>query len=288
MRSILGILVFVLAFTSCGIMRRGTASGFVSISDARELNGHYLNRAVGKEILSCFNIRDYADFVTLTSESPNEIKLTYYNDSTTQERVFKGKMKKSYFEIYFSKMRFFIPLIFSTVDVDRVRIGKTEDGKLAIRKLVENWGNLLVFAAGYSYEDGYAFPHSSDYKYYMPTRENNLWGYSDSLGNMIISPKYDFATIFENDVARVRLNEKWGLINKQGVEVIQLIYDEILPFKTIPPTFIVSVFEKKGMFDMNGNELIPIIYDDMASYLSPQGLVHVRLKNEWRYVSPYK
>jgi hypothetical protein len=299
MRYFRGLLVVAFfIFTSCGTMRFNYTSDFATMNSAKDLEGYYLNRTYDMSILSCFNIREYADFVTVVSENPNEIKLIYYNDagSAKQERIFKGKMKKKFFEIYFKKQQFFIPLIYSSCDIDRIRIGKSKDGKLLIRNFRNQSGNVLLLAGGYIYETPYKFSYSTEYKEYIPVLHHGLWGYDNLSGNTVIEPcrntvipaKYDFATIFENDVARVKLNEKWGLINKQGVEVIPLIYDEVIPFETFPPTFIVSVFRKKGMLDMNGNQLIPIIYDDMASSLSPQGLLRVRLNNEWKYISPHK
>jgi len=255
MKYILGILVFVLTFTSCGTMKFFNTSDFTAINDVKDLNGHYLNREARRSILSNFNISEYADFVTITSENPNEIKLIYHTDSGKREVVFNGEMKQNYFEIYFAKQQFIIPLLYSNCYIDRIRIGKLENGKLLILKFTDNSGNLLMFGAGYSYETPYIFSHSYEYKEHIPIQENGLWGYSDSLGNVVIPHKYDFATMFEYDVARVKSNGEWGLINKQGAEVIPLEYDEVLPFG-YPPAYRVSTLGKMGVFDKDGNEQV--------------------------------
>ena len=283
MKYILKILIFAFAFTSCGTMRFSKTSDFSTTSEVKDLEGFYLNHTNNGSILSCFNIyREYADFVTLTSDNPNEIKLTYYNSdsSAKQERIFSGKMKKNYFEIYFSKLQFFIPLIYGIYDIDRIRIGKTKDGKLLIRNFLDTSGHLLVIAGGYARETPYIFSCTKEYKDYIPTHESGLWGYYDSLGNSVIPRKYDFASIFEIDVARVKLNNKWGLINRQGEEITPIKYDYISRIDTLsyPPIFRANIGEKVGVLDTNGNETIPVIYNDISSSMtSPNKLFYIQL-----------
>ena len=277
-----GILVFLLTLTSCGTLRVNNTSDFSTISEIKDLEGYYLNRTNNGSILSCFNIREYADFVTLTSDNPNEIKLTYYNSDslTKQERIFPGTMKKKYFEIYFSKLQFFIPLIYGIYDIDRIRIGKTKDGKLLIRNLEEKSGHWLVIGGGYSVETPFVFSCAKEYKGYIPTHENGLWGYSDSSGTIVIPGKYDFASIFETDVARVKLNNKWGLINRQGEEITSVKYDRISRIDTLsyPPIFRANIGEKAGFLDTNGHETVPVIYDYIGrSIMSPDRLFHIQL-----------
>ena len=263
MKHILKILIFAFAFTSCGTMRINKTSDFSKIKDAKDLEGYYLNRMDRRSILSCFGIREYADFVTIVSENPNEIKLVYYNDSTKREQIFVGQMKEQFFEIYLSKKQFYIPLIYSSIDIYRIRIGKSKDGKLLIRNFVDQRGNLLFLAGGYSVETPYQFSDANEYKSYIPIEENGLWGYSDTLGHVVIPIKYDFASIFECGVARIKLDNKWGLINSQGKEITPLKYDHISLTDTIqsPPIFKMYIDKKMGILDMNGNEIIPVIYD---------------------------
>jgi hypothetical protein len=288
MKHILKILISVFAFTSCGTYRINDTSDFSKIKGAKDLEGYYLNRTDRISILSCFEIREYADFVTIVSEKPNEIKLIYYSNSTKQEQIFKGKMKKKFFEIYFSKKQFILPLIYSFIDIDRIRIGKSKDGKLLIRKFVDQNGNLLVITGPSSEETPYLFSDANEYISYIPIKENGLWGYSDTLGHIIIPAKYDFARIFECGVASVQLDNKWGLINSQGEKITPLKYDRISRIDTAqsPPIFIVHIDEKTGILDINGNEIIPVIYDkiDQFSWInttqSPQILkVHIGEKS---------
>ena len=45
------------------------------------------------------------------------------------------------------------------------------------------------------------------------------WGYIDYTGKFVIKPKYEDAQDFQKGVAKVKLNEKWILINKAGKEI---------------------------------------------------------------------
>jgi len=285
MRFVYVTLVFVLFFTSCGTLRIHKTSDFAPINDVKDLEGYYLNREGKISILSRFNIKEYADFITIASENSNEIKLIYYNDSTKREQVFEGQMMKNYFEIYFSNQKKVIPLIYSNYNIDRIRIGKTNNGNLLIRKFVDNSGHLLFFGGGYSVETPYKFLYASEYKNHIPMKKDGLWGYFDSLENDVVSAKYDFACIFEHGVARVKSNNKWGLINNQGIEITPLKYDKIVPIDTLlPPVFRVSIGEKTGVLDINGNESIPVIYDYMDNFPSC-GFFRIRLNDKWGYTN---
>jgi hypothetical protein len=146
------------------MIRFNYTSDFSTINDVKSIEGYYLNRRLDEiSILSLFNIRDNADFVTITFNSPSEIKLTYFDGSLKeQERIFTGKMKHNYFEIYFSKQNIFIPFIYGNFDIDRIRIGKTKEGKLLIRNFIDNSGYLLLFAGGSSIETPYVFERNKE------------------------------------------------------------------------------------------------------------------------------
>ena len=59
---------------------------------------------------------------------------------------------------------------------------------------------------------------------------NDKWGFIDKTGEEVIPIKYDVAWKFSESLARVKLNGKWGFINKTGEEVIPLKYDEVEDF----------------------------------------------------------
>ncbi len=264
MRYFASILFFILLLPFEMSTYASTKDGFVKITSEKELNGVYLNRNKDGDILSLFNIPDYANFVTLEFENPNELKLTYKNDSPEQkEFVFKGQMKKKFFEYYFEKKRIVIPILYSSTDVDRIRIGLSKDGRLYIEKYINHMGNLLILVGGSGKEYKRSFNKLSEYENYIPFEDMGLWGYNDASGNLAISPKYDFACIFENDIARVREKGKWGLINKSGDEITTEAYDSISLINTSTDTdyFTVEKGNKMGIIGRDGKDILSPLYD---------------------------
>lgn len=60
--------------------------------------------------------------------------------------------------------------------------------------------------------------------------QNQKYGLVNSNGAEIVPPKYDFISDFKSDLARFKLNNKWGYLNKSGKEVIPPIFDEAEDF----------------------------------------------------------
>ena len=62
------------------------------------------------------------------------------------------------------------------------------------------------------------FAQSYNYRLLIPYRENKLWGYCDTLGNIKIKPAYDSVTFFTEyaDVSKVFVNKKESIIDTEG------------------------------------------------------------------------
>lgn len=60
--------------------------------------------------------------------------------------------------------------------------------------------------------------------------KDNLSGFIDKSGQVIISISYDIAYNFDNGFAMVKKDGKYGFINHLGQVVIPIIYDYIYPF----------------------------------------------------------
>ncbi len=294
------ILCFVIVLlSSCGTTRINRTSDFAPMQHISELEGCYLNRVkepIHKKypdqlrtnfLLSLFNIYDYADFVTLSTEGTDVIQLTYHTDSIPQERVFKGQMRGKFLEIYFSRKQKWFPLLYSSCDIDRLRIGKSKDGKLLIRNFSDQSGNILFLGGGHSYEEPYVFPFSTVYQDLMPTKAGDgCWGYTDASGAWIIPADYDFAALFEHDFAWVKLRQKWGLIDRSGKELIAPVYDRIVfQESTQEPLFKVSIGKKTGVADLYGNVIIPVKYDYVGE-MRKDGLTTIKLNGKYGYASP--
>jgi hypothetical protein len=51
-----------------------------------------------------------------------------------------------------------------------------------------------------------------------PVKLNDKWGFIDKNGNEVIKIKYDLVLEFSEGLAVFKLKNKWGLVNKQGKE----------------------------------------------------------------------
>lgn len=76
----------------------------------------------------------------------------------------------------------------------------------------------------------------------------------------VIPLKYDHANNFSNGLAAVKLNGKWGYIDKTGKEVIPITleYDEVYPFSEGMAS--VWIGDKGGYIDKTGKEIVAPIY----------------------------
>ena len=179
MRLILFVTISML-LSSCGTYRFNKTSDFGIISDLSELNGTYRNEPqiskkgweigmirlffstkeivaynAGNNEMMAYNIdidlvairkeiEQIMDTVTLRFLDNNTLLVSCLINETVFSKEFKGKKKKKYFEIYYKKEKLIIPLIYSNIDVYRLRIGrykKTND--LLIRNLSESSVSIL-------------------------------------------------------------------------------------------------------------------------------------------------
>lgn len=270
------LLISVLLY-SCATFRINNTSDFQKTENLSVLNGEYFSLSeITKKAKFQVNInnlfdapKDHTDFFTITFEEPDKVTLSYWlmtEVGAIKKTVsFKGKRKKKFLQIYFSKKQFFIPLVYGMFDVKRIRIGQDKNGNLLIRRFYDSSGYIIGFAAGHSDETPYIFTKSDKYKEPKPFQENNKWGYLDSMNNIIISPQYEFAHIFHNNSARVKLNAKWGLISPNRNALTPVTYDSISLINThvFPPVYFVEINKKLGIIDTLGREITPVLYDEI-------------------------
>ena len=124
------------------------------------------------------------------------------------------------------------------------------------------------------------------------------YGYvnADSLES-ISSKEYDDASCFSNfnnpdinDLALVELNGKRGMIDRNGEEIIDVIYDEII--YTEQSIISVKLNNKVGILNDKGQVLVPIIYDKIrdkkgefviTNLDKKEGVFHVNCTLEGEY-----
>jgi hypothetical protein len=64
-----------------------------------------------------------------------------------------------------------------------------------------------------------SFSQNIDYSL-IPYRKGDKWGYANTAGEIIITPKYADARWFSEEMAAVKVGAKWGYINKVGTLII--------------------------------------------------------------------
>jgi hypothetical protein len=104
-------------------------------------------------------------------------------------------------------------------------------------------------------------------KWPVPTRvlKKNKYGYINKSGDMVVKAKYDYATDFREERARVGKAGKYGFVSIEG--------DEIIPMKYIAASnfnygyAVVKTGEDEFFFiDKQGNKMSDIIYYDAKSF----------------------
>lgn len=115
-------------------------------------------------------------------------------------------------------------------------------------------------------------------------------GYIDKTGAEIIPYKYDDVNDFSGDLAIVEFgefpNSKPGCIDKTGREIVSCDkYDGMILFND----FIwVRIDNRRGIVDRNGVEIAPCIYDDVGSEFDKgfsNGMITVKRDGKWGFVN---
>ena len=109
---------------------------------------------------------------------------------------------------------------------------------------------------------------------------NNKCGFIDKTGREVIPCKYDWVNLFLKGLAKVKLNRKYGYIDRTGREVIPCKYDGINAFSEGLAK--VELNDKLGIIDKSGREVIPCKYDWINDF--SEGLAKVELNNKFGYI----
>jgi hypothetical protein len=110
-------------------------------------------------------------------------------------------------------------------------------------------------------------------------KKNNLIGFMDAAGTIVIEANYTSASNFSNGLAAVQLNDKFGYIDKGGQLIIPYSFDEVFDFTS--GTAIVEKNGYLGLIDANGKYLLNPIYDDIGPIR--EGFFYVEKDGEFHY-----
>ena len=90
------------------------------------------------------------------------------------------------------------------------------------------------------------------------------WGFVDKNGNVVIQPKYDFASGFHEGLAVVRMNNKYGFIDKNGSLIIECKFQDATDFHEGVAR--IEINNKVGYINNLGRIIISPIYDNGSHF----------------------
>ncbi|RAR46822.1 hypothetical protein B0I10_11439 [Flavobacterium lacus] len=105
------------------------------------------------DILELLNILNKKSDSVSVSFISNKLVIKYDDILGKSAAYFDGKFsEKGYYEIYFSKKNIqippLLPIFYSKVDIDRIRISLTQENELIIDSYYSRGGNIFLMAAG--------------------------------------------------------------------------------------------------------------------------------------------
>lgn len=126
----------------------------------------------------------------------------------------------------------------------------------------------------------------------IPYKNNKTgkWGFCDENKRVVIHVKYDDVELFKEGIARVRLGQKYGFIDKTGREITPFKYyiaDEnfrggVARVNIVRDEHMRDL--KAGYIDKTGKEIIPVKYDWPPYFYFSEGLVSICFNNKWGFI----
>ena len=117
----------------------------------------------------------------------------------------------------------------------------------------------------------------------MPVCKDDLWGYIDVTGEVVIPIQFDDADNFRNGYAVVESNDKDGAIDVNGNVVIPCIYDKLNPFNKSG----YAVAQKDGLYgviSLGGKIAVSHEYEDMSISPDENGFLPAKKNGLWGVV----
>ena len=106
------------------------------------------------------------------------------------------------------------------------------------------------------------------------------WGYINKSGEMVIKPQYNSASNFSEGLAVVEIGERWGYINKSGEMVIKPQYNSASNF--FKGLASVKLGNKTGYIIQSGEMVIKPQFDEACRFY--EGLAAVKIDKKWGYI----
>lgn len=94
----------------------------------------------------------------------------------------------------------------------------------------------------------------------IPYRKGNLWGYCDSTKKIVIKPQWEFTTPFQGNTAVVKLNGKFGLVDKSGKTTTGYVYSQLDEESRYGKRVAALKKNRVGLIDESGRQIITCQY----------------------------
>jgi len=91
--------------------------------------------------------------------------------------------------------------------------------------------------------------------------KGKLWGYVDSKNKVILKPTFDWAESFQGENAIVAKFDQQGVINRQGLPIVPIEFDEIS--RMDKERFLVTSGESVGLYGIDGKIIVPLEYSEI-------------------------
>ena len=89
--------------------------------------------------------------------------------------------------------------------------------------------------------------------------KNGLWGYANAEGKFTIKPVFTQACEYEGQLARVKVDDKWGTISRNGLYIVSPTYDSIAVYSS--DSLAIAFWKgKAGLLDAKGKRIQKIGY----------------------------
>ena len=111
-------------------------------------------------------------------------------------------------------------------------------------------------------------------------RLNNKWGVIDKTGEIIIPLEYEKLSSFSEGLAAIQSNNKWGFIDKTGKIIIPFEYDGAGLFSEGLAG--VELNGKSGFIDKTGKIIVPLDYNQFSNF--SEELAGIKLNNKWGFI----
>ena len=116
----------------------------------------------------------------------------------------------------------------------------------------------------------------------VPFESNGKWGFIDEeYDKLVVECIYDKVSAFNDGMACVKLNGKWGCVDNLGRLAIDCKYDIIDGFSN--GVAIVCLAKKWGVIDKTGKLIVKRIYE--AAVRFSENIIKIRLNGKWGLVN---